>query len=148
VVSANNRAWGWHTNIVIWCVMEGLMGVASLNNGGWGQCNHRWCCECWYGCEGATEVAAMVLLSLLMALAITLFTCIVSGWVWCGRLTLCMHVICVLSSLPLHPPPLSCVHPVVCPHMHPFTFVFWPMLVCIVLIRVCCAPSRLSICTE
>src|ERR1700729_388493 len=67
----------------------------------------------------------------------------ISGWASWAGLTLHMHVICILSSSSL--PSLPHAHPVACPYMHVFTFVFWLMLVCIVLIYVCCA---LSICTK
>ena len=42
----------------VWCEIEGLMGVASANNGGWGRCDRGWCCDCWHGCECATGVGA------------------------------------------------------------------------------------------
>ena len=68
VVSANDRVWGQHTNIVVViafafiivvsCEMEGLMGVASSNNGGWSRCDRRWCCDCRHGCKRATGVGA------------------------------------------------------------------------------------------
>ena|ERR1700683_4427327 len=83
------------------------------------------------------------LLLLLTALAVALFTCVVSGWAWHGGLTLCMRVVCILSSSSLlshrlspsctpvvHPPihihllAHACLH---CAHsclLHPFAFIY------------------------
>lgn len=88
--------------------MEGLAGVESLNDGGWAQCNHGWCCDHRYGCKGAMGVVIMVLSLLLTARVIALFTALlvgghgtvgllclgVQGWFWCmrGLLELCSFV--------------------------------------------------------
>ena len=47
---------------------------------------------------------------------------LISGQAWRAGLTLRMCVICVLLSSYL--PSLSHVHPVVCPHVHVFMFIF------------------------
>jgi hypothetical protein len=76
---------------------------------------------------------------LFMALDIALFTCVVSGWALRGGLTSRMRV-CVLSPL-FSRIPSPVVYPLV--HIH-----LWPMLVCVVFVRVCHAPLHSPICAE
>ena len=140
--------WGWQVRTMgvgAGAIAGGAVtaGMAASVQRGWGRCDCRWCCDCWHGCERATGVTA-VLSSLLTALSIALFTCVVSRWTWCGGLTLHMHVVCVLSSsLPSHPLTLVRTSLVIL-----FTFVFRPMLVCVMIVHDCCAGSRSSTCAE